>query len=260
MRSSPQTALVTGASSGIGRELAKLLAADGLALALVARDRAALEEFAREIEERHRGLGVTVVPADLADPATPARLVRELERAGIAVEVLVNNAGFGAAGRFAELDEGLQHRMVEVNVTALTRLTRLLLPPMLARGHGRILNVASTAAFQPGPGMAVYYATKAYVLSLSEALAVEVRGSGVTVTCLCPGPTRTAFFARAGASDSHLLRLGATDAAEVARAGHRGLMRGDRLVVPGARNRLAALGAKFAPRRLALEVTRRLNA
>src|SRR5260221_5498300 len=184
------TALVTGASSGIGLDLARLLAGSEHDLVLVARGGTALQRIGDELAGRHR-VRATVFPADLSDDASPAALVRELERQGIAIDVLINNAGSGTHGPFPGADLEGQLRMLRLNVTALTHLTGLLLPRMLARGNGRIMNVASTAAFQAGPLMAVYYATKAYVLHFSEALSIELLGSGVTVTALCPGPTTT---------------------------------------------------------------------
>jgi short-subunit dehydrogenase len=257
--SSRPIALVTGASGGIGLELAKLFAADGHDLVLVARDRDRLAAVARELESRH-GIRATAAPADLADPAAPAALHAALEREGRRVDVLVNNAGFGLCGGFAELDASAQVEMVQVNVAALTHLTRLCLPPMLARRAGGILNVASTAAFQPGPLMAVYYASKAYVLSFSEALAGELAGTGVTVTALCPGPTATGFQSRAGMERSRMLRdLRLMDASAVARAGYRAFRAGRRVVVPGWTNRLLAGAVCFLPRGLVLRVARRLN-
>jgi len=167
----------------------------------------------------------------------------------------VNNAGFGAHGPVAGIGVGRQLDMIEVNVAALTRLTALLLPGMLERRRGGILNVASTAAFQPGPNSAVYYATKAYVLSFTEALAEEVRGSGVRVSCLAPGPTDTGFAAQAGATGSRLFRRGVMDAGRVARAGHDGLRRGKTLVIPGLRNRALAVGARLSPRILVTKIS-----
>ena len=188
------TALITGASSGIGLELAKLFARDGYELVLVARRVERLEELGRELTQRH-GVRCHTISVDLAQPDAAAEIVRRLEGAGPAVDVLVNNAGFGVLGPLATTEPETAGRMIRVNIEALTQLTRALLPGMLARRRGRILNVASTAGFAPGPLMAVYYATKAYVISFSEALAEELRGTGVTVTVLCPGPTRTEFQA-----------------------------------------------------------------
>ena len=254
------TALVTGASSGIGLELAKLLAGGGYDLVLVARRVQRLEELGRELAQRH-GIRWRAIGADLADPAAPAAVFGQLEAASVAVDVVVNDAGFGALGRFARLDPETARRMLQVNVAALTQLTRLFLPGMLARGRGRILNVASTAGFVPGPLMAVYYATKAYVISFSEALAEELRGSGVTVTVLCPGPTTgTEFQAVARIGTARLFRLpGVLEAGTVARAGYRGLMAGKRMVVPGFLNRLLPLVVRFSPRGMVARVARLLQ-
>jgi short-subunit dehydrogenase len=251
------TALITGASSGIGLELAKLLARDGYDLVLVARRRERLEALGEDLRKRH-GIRFRAIAADLADPAAPAEIVRELEAASVAVDVVVNNAGFGELGPFANSDLETERRMIEVNVTALTVLTKLFLPGMLARRRGRILNVASTAGFAPGPLMAVYYATKAYVISLSEALTEELRGSGVSVTVLCPGPTITEFQAVAHMESTRLFRLPGVvmDAAAVARAGYAGLMRGRRMVVPGLFNRALPLVIRLSPRAMVVRVAR----
>jgi short-subunit dehydrogenase len=250
-------ALLTGASSGIGRELARLFAADGWDLVLVARREEALRALAGELRVRH-GVRAHVVPTDLADPAGPARLADEVEARGLAVDALVNNAGMGVRGRFAETDWATERDLLMVNVGALTDLTKRFLPGMLSRGRGRILNLASTAAFQPGPLMAVYFASKAYVLHFSLALADELAGSGVTVTTLCPGPTRTGFADVAGAESTRMFRRGrGDDPARVARIGYRATMAGRRMVVVGWWNRLQVFGTRFAPRSLAAAVARR---
>lgn len=249
-------ALVTGGSGGIGLELARLLARDGYDLHLVARGASELERVARELRAKH-GVEVETIAVDLADPAVPRRIHDALLVRGVALDVLVNNAGFGLAGPLAEADTERTLEMIQVNIAALTELTRLVLPGMLDRGRGRILNVASTAAFQPGPLMAVYYASKAYVLSFTEAVAEEVRGSGVTLTALCPGPTHTGFAERAGMRQSRLFSsLVVGDAARVARAGYRGMQRGRRVVIPGVINQLVAFGNRFAPRRLSTALSR----
>jgi len=239
-------ALVTGASGGIGLELAREAVAAGYDVALVARGAGKLAEVAAELRGR-RGEAL-VVAADLADPAAPRAVVERL--AGRPVDLLVNNAGFATYGRFAELDLERELSMIAVNIAALTALTRLCLPGMLERGSGRILNVASTAAFFPGPRMTVYYATKHYVLAFSDGLAAELAGSGVTVTTLAPGATASGFQARAGAESSHLFERHVLDAASVARAGLAGALAGKRLVVPGLRNRLQTQAARFLPYRL----------
>lgn len=240
-------ALVTGASSGIGLELARVAAARGFDLVLVARTESALRRLAEELERDH-GAAAQVVPADLSDPGGPASVAEAVAGLGLEVEVLVNNAGYGLYGDFVDTDLAVERDMVAVNVTAPTDLAKRFAGPMVERGHGRILNVASTAAFQPGPRMAVYYATKAYVLSFSIALAVELDGTGVTVTCLAPGPVRTPFRERARVSASRLFSgERGMEAADVARAGWRGLERGRRLVVPGVWNRVGATVARLVP-------------
>lgn len=252
-----ETVLITGASSGIGRELARLFARDGAELVLVARSEDRLHELAGELEAEC-GARAQVLPADLSQPASPGEIAETLGQRHIQVDVLVNNAGFAAHGPVAEIGAGPQLEMIEVNVAALTRLTAMLLPGMLERRRGAILNVASTAAFQPGPYEAVYCATKAYVLSFTEALAEEVRGSGVRVSCLAPGATDTGFAARAGTLSSRLFQRGVMDAGRVARAGHAGIRRGKPLVIPGLRNRVQVFSVRLAPRTFAARVAGRL--
>ena len=222
-------ALVTGASSGIGADLARELASDGHDLVLAARTVAPMENLAAEL--RAHGAGSVVIAADLSQPGGAAALVSAIKARGLAVDVLVNNAGLGAVGRFDQADPLRIGEMLQVNVVALTELTRLLLPDMVARRHGKVMLVASTAAFQPGPRMAVYFATKAYVLSFGEAIAYELRGTGVTVTVLCPGPTATNFAQIAGTSELTFFNSAARQvmsAAAVARLGYRGLKAGRR--------------------------------
>jgi short-subunit dehydrogenase len=258
MTASRPLALVTGASAGIGRELADILAREGHDLVLVARREPELTDLARELKERH-GADSRVLTADLAAPDAATQLAESLG-AGTAVDVLVNNAGFGGHGAFADRDRDDDLRMIAVNVTALTDLTKLLVPGMVARGRGRILNVASTAAFQPGPFMAVYYATKAYVLSFSEALSEELSGTGVTVTCLCPGVTKTEFQKVAGVEEVPLTKgpLSMT-ARAVAEAAYSGLAKGRRLVIPGVHNKVGVQAVRVSPRAAILKVVRRLH-
>lgn len=253
-------ALVTGASSGIGLELAKLFARDGHDLVLVARREAQLQELAEALTDRY-DVRATVVGADLADPSAPAEIARRVAAAGLEVRFLVNNAGFGLAGEFARTDAPTELQMIQVNVAALTHLTKLFLPDMLAEHHGAILNVASTAGFVPGPFMAVYYASKAYVISFSEALAEEVRNSGVTVTVLCPGVTRTGFQERAGIDlqARQLQRGWVADAASVARAGYDGMRRGKRVVIPGVFNKVMVAATRLASRALLAKAVRRVQ-
>jgi len=253
------TALVTGATSGIGLELATLLARDGHDVVLVARTKERLDVVARGLTEEF-GVRATVLASDLARPEAPAEIFRELEARGIPVDVLINDAGFGTHGPFSAAPLERDLAMVQVNVAAPTALTRLALPGMLERRKGRILNVASTAAFQPGPLMAVYYATKAYLLSFSEALANELSGSGVTVTALCPGPTITEFQKSAGVEKTALFTGPLVmSAAAVARAGYRGMRRGQRLVIPGIANKALVQALRVSPRRLATAVIRRIQ-
>jgi short-subunit dehydrogenase len=250
-------AVITGASTGIGREFAHICAADGYDVVLVARSEAALRSVALEVE-RSTGRKSRVVALDLTDPEAPARLLLTLADLLADVEILINNAGFGLLGEFAELDALEQVRMVQLNVTALTHLTRLFAPALIARRKGFVLNVASTAAFQPGPSMAVYFATKAYVVSLSSALHEELRAKGVVVTAFCPGATRTAFQARAGIEESKLFAANAMDARPVAEIGYRALKAGRALVVAGRKNALLAFLTRFAPRQLEARMARKV--
>jgi short-subunit dehydrogenase len=251
-------ALVTGASGGIGAALARELAQHGHDLVLASRGVAPMEALAAEL--RQFGGAVTIIAADLAEPGAAATLAHEIASRGLAVEILVNNAGLGAAGRFDRSDPARIAEMLQVNIAALTELTRLLLPGMIARGRGKVMLVASVAAFQPGPHMAVYFASKAYVLSLGEALAYELRGTGVSVTTLCPGATATRFFDVAGAGNSVMARRlrRMMRPADVARLGYRALAAGRRVVVVGLMNRIVALASRHAPHAITLPVTDRL--
>ncbi len=250
------TALITGASGGIGEELAKLCAAGGYDVVLVARNRAALEALAASLSRQH-GIRARALAADLADPAAPPAIFQQVRDTPI--DILVNNAGFGLRGAYAETDWAVEARMIQVNVAALAHLAKLFLPPMIARRSGRILNVASTAAFVPGPFMAVYYASKAFVRSFSEALANEAAGTGVTVTVVCPGPTRTGFGEAAGATGTQIFRGPAMTASDVAREAYDAMMAGRRERIVGARNRWMMAAARLAPRAILAGITRRLN-
>ena len=253
----PHVAVITGASSGIGYELAQLFARDGYQLVLVGRDAEKLRQMAQQLQERHRVVAHPVA-LDLAGPGAAAALEAELARRQLPADVLVNNAGVALWGEFAMLSLSEQLRMVQLNVLTLTELTRRLLPAMLSRGRGRILNVASTAAFQPGPMMAAYYASKAYVLSFSEALANELERTGVTVTALCPGPTATQFEARAGIGGrSRFFQNHVMNAATVARAGYEGLRRGRAIVIPGLRNQVLIFCVRLLPRSLVTRMVRK---
>jgi short-subunit dehydrogenase len=247
-------ALITGASGGLGLEFARLFAKDGYQLALVARSEAKLRDVAKTLAGEH-GIDATPIVLDLAQPAAADELVARVPRC----DVLVNNAGFASNGRFDRLDESRIAEEIVLDVLTLTRLTRKYLPGMIERCDGKVLNVASTAGFLPGPFMAVYYACKAYVISFSQAVAEELRGTGVTVTCLCPGATATGFAERAGAGRSMLfgaLPLG--NAAAVARAGYRAMQRGKLVEVPWPpSNWFVELSARLTPRRLLLWISRR---
>ena len=252
-------ALITGASTGLGREFARLCARDGYDVVLIARSLPQLEELAAEIQ-RNTNRNARVIVKDLSIPDAAREVFDELTSAGLNVELLINNAGFGLVGRFWELDEEQQMQMVQLNVAALTHLTRLFVPGFVQRRRGKILNVASTAAFQPGPLMAVYYATKAYVVSFSEAIHNEVRDYGVTVTALCPGPTKTEFDVRAGGTNTKLFKgRNVMNATTVAQIGLAALRAGKPLVVSGRLNAVTAFLTRFAPRQFAAAMARRFQ-
>jgi short-subunit dehydrogenase len=252
-----KTALITGASIGIGRELAKLFAQNSHNLVLIARNAARLQEVGADLEKQF-GVTAKAFPLDLTSSAAPQFLFDQLRRENIEIDVLVNNAGYGKLGAFAEIPYVESAGQIHLNITALTHLTKLFLAPMLEHKSGKILNVASTAGFQPGPLMAVYYASKAYVISFSEALANELQDTGVTVTCLCPGLTDTQFQIRAGTEKTTLFRrTRPMDAATVARDGYRALMKGKPLVISGIRNRLLMESLRISPRRLVTAVSRK---
>jgi uncharacterized protein len=250
------TALITGASSGIGAALAELCAARGYDVILVARRAPKLAELAADLAKRHR-VDARVLAADLAQETAPDEIDRALQ--GVTPDVLINNAGFGVHGPFARTPWDEERNLLQVNLLAPVRLTKIFLPRMVERGSGRILNVASTAAFVPGPLMAMYYASKSFVLSFSLAVASEVRGTGVTVTALCPGPTSTEFGEVAKLTSSRLFRGPQMSAAEVAREGFDAMLAGKAEVIAGARNRWMILGSRLAPRRLLAALARRLN-
>ena len=247
-------ALITGASAGIGHELAKLFAADGHNVILIARNEARLKTLAAELQQQHR-VQTKVLAKDLAQPNAASAIFSELQQ--LPVAMLVNNAGFGHYGQFAKTSLALQTDMMQVNMRALVELTYLFVQPMLERRAGRILNVASTAAFQPGPTVNVYYASKAFVYSFSYALANELAGTGISVTTLCPGTTRTEFFERA---QIHMKRpWPLMEASTVARLGYRGMLKGKRVVIPGIMNRIMAALSPCAPARLTSGIVRRIH-
>ena len=249
-------ALITGASSGIGAELARLCALDGYGLILVARRADRLTQLAGTLAADY-GVTVRTLACDLADPATPAA-IHEQTRSET-VEILINNAGFGLRGRYDQTDWEAESRLIQVNITALAHLTKLFSRDMVRRGSGRILNVGSTAAFVPGPLMAMYYASKAFVVSFSESLANEFQGTGISVTVLCPGPTITEFGTAAGITDSKLFRGSAMSAGRVAQIGYRAMLAGRHVAIAGARNRVMILLTRLAPRTMLASIARRLN-
>jgi len=244
-----RTALITGASGGIGEEFAKIFAREKFNLVLVARSADKLLTLANDLQSKH-GITVKVIPKDLAKHESPDELFAELQQAGMQIDVLVNNAGYATYGPFSEIPLKTELDEMQLNMVTLTHLTKLFLPGMVQRRDGKILNVASTAAFQPGPLMAVYYATKAYVLSLSEALAEELNGTGVTVTALCPGPTESGFQQRAAMTESKLVQGKLMTAKEVAEAGYQSMMKGQRVIVTGMMNKVMAFTTRFMPRNM----------
>lgn len=256
-----KTALITGASTGIGYALTRCFAADRHNLVLVARRAHRLQTIADDLRKEY-GITVKTIATDLARSEAPREIADEVRQDALQIDYLVNNAGFGLGGRFAETELRVELGMIQVNVAAVVHLTKLFLPEMLARKTGGVLNVSSTAAFQPGPLMSVYYATKAFVLSFTEAIANELVGTGVTVTALCPGPTQSEFQQRARIENTRLVKgkfMGFMTAEEVAKIGYRGFMQGKRLVIPGLMNKLGAHSVRFAPRRLATQVARMLQ-
>lgn len=235
-------ALVTGASAGLGVEFARQLSKRGHALVLVARRKDRLDELARELGNAR------AVAIDLSKKDAAAKLMADIKANGETVDLLVNNAGFGLIGRFAELDAKLERQMIDLNVGTLTDLCRAVAPGMIERKSGGIINVASTGAFQPGPKFAIYFATKAYVLSLTEALHEELKPHGIQVSCLCPGPTRTEFGDVAGFGGNGLFDKVAMEAPEVVAAGLRALDKNKAVVIPGLINKVSANSGRFAPR------------
>jgi short-subunit dehydrogenase len=257
MATDRKLALITGASSGIGAELARIHASRGGDLVITARRRKELEQLKGDLESAH-GCQVHVIVKDLAEPGARQAIYNELTSQGMRIDYLINNAGFGYYGLFYRQDWARNEAMIEVNILALAALTRLFLPEMVARRSGRILNVGSMAGFLPGPLQAVYYATKAFVVSFSEALANELAGTGVTVTALCPGPVETEFAERAGTREARGFARMASPR-KVARAGYDAMLRGRTIIVPGPLNKLTIHGLlRLAPRSLAMRISRSL--
>ncbi|MBR8839270.1 MAG: SDR family oxidoreductase [Stigonema ocellatum SAG 48.90 = DSM 106950] len=251
--------LITGASGGIGYEFAKFFADDGYHLVLVDKRGEKLVEIADEFQQQYN-ISVEIIAQDLSIPRAAEEIFSKLQQASIKIDVLVNNAGFGSYGFFHETDLSTELQMLQLNVVCLTHLTKLFLKDMVNQGSGKILNVASTAAFQPGPLMAVYFATKAYVLSFSEAIANELEGTGVTVTVLCPGATASGFHETSGMSKAKVAddwRL--MDSETVAKIGYQGLMANKTVVIPGVKNKILATSAKFANRKLVTKIVRNMH-
>lgn len=259
MAGNGQTALVTGASMGIGVDLAECFAKDGYDLILTARSEAALKQVSDRLSSQYK-IKATPIAIDLGVPGAGEKLAAEISARGLSVDALVNNAGYGIAGDFRGSDRAQQLGMIDLNDRALVELTHIYWPHMLAKKRGGVLNVASTASFQPGPLMAIYYATKAFVLSFSEALWKEAEGTGVHVSCLCPGPTTSNFRERAGTGKTRLVRNGqAMRSAVVAQMGYDAWKKNRRVMVTGTRNAVLATLAPFLPRRTLLEIVHNLQ-
>ncbi|WP_210608314.1 SDR family NAD(P)-dependent oxidoreductase [Priestia flexa] len=251
-------ALITGASGGIGKQLAYHFAKDGYSLVLVARSKQKLEELKRELEGNY-SISVLISIKDLSKQEEALKLYDEIKQQQITVEFLVNNAGFGLYGTFIETSWSEEADMIDLNIKMLTYLTKLFLPEMVERNEGRILNIASVAAFLPGPLMAVYYATKAYVLSFTEALENELKDTNVTISALCPGPTKTGFSDRANLSSSKLFESGALRVEDVAKTGYEQFMKGKTVIIPGAKFKVATMLPRFLPRKLITKVVRSMQ-
>ena len=247
-------ALITGGSVGIGAALADVFAAHGHDLILVSRNREKLEGRGRAIHDQF-GVDVICLPEDLTDPQGPRRLHEAVTARSLDVQYLVNNAGVGLYGKFATTDLDAELKMIQLNVTSVVDLTKRFLPSMVARRSGRIMNVASMAAFVPGPWMSVYYATKAFLLSFSQAIDYELKPNGVTVTTLCPGPTESEFKAGAGMERSRLFAAFVMDAPRVARVGYRAMMKGKAVAIPGLRNKLIPVATRITPRPLITRIS-----
>ena len=255
--SARKTALITGASEGIGLELARIFAREGYHLVLVARNKEKLLAVGEELSTRC-GVNVRVIPKDLSVRSAPDEIFAELSESGIEIHTLVNNAGYTVYGPFAENDIEDESKMLEVLIWAPTKLTKLFLPGMIARGSGQVLNTASTGSFIPCPYEALYCAAKAYVLFFSEGIAEEVAGSGVTVTALCPGATRTRFFERSSTENLRVLQVGSMSAEAVAEIGYRALVRRRRHVVAGIQNQILVWSTRLLPRRAIVKVAERV--
>lgn len=252
------TVLITGSSGGIGYELAGICAEEGCNLVLVARSKDKLEKLKLELEQQFK-VSVYVIVKDLFLPGAASEVFNELATQNITIDYLVNNAGMGDVGLFAESDWDKQEKMISLNVTALSHFTRLFLPGMIKKGSGKILNVASTASFQPGPTMSVYFATKAYVLSFSEAIDNEVREKGITVTALCPGSTESGFHAAAEGNEKPARERKLPSAREVAEYAYNAMMNGKRVAIPGIKNTVMANAVRFLPRSVVVKMARKIQ-
>ncbi len=253
-----ETALITGASGGIGLELARIFAANGYDLVLIARNEEKLQGLAESFKTDHR-CEVLVISKDLSHQEAVIEVFDQIESAGIEIDYLVNNAGFGLYGEFIHTSGGFELNMIDLNVKTLTHFTKHYLPMMAQRGRGGVLNIASVASFQPGPLMSVYYATKAYVLSLTEALANELKGKQVKMTALCPGPTATDFSIRADLGQSKLFKGHVMTAEKVAQIGFQGFMNGKTIIIPGVKNRLLVGSVRFTPRKMVTAIVRKIQ-
>lgn len=248
-----ETALITGASGGLGREFAKLFAENGYNLVITGRRKDKLKNLAEELKPYN--ISCEIIAKDLAYPNAPKELFDELKQKNIHIDVLVNNAGFGISGSFADADIEKQLAMIQTNITSLTHLTKLAIDEMKKKGKGKILNIGSTGSFAPCPSIAVYCATKAYVLSFSEAIAYELEGTGITVTALCPGPTETGFAEAAGVVNAKSFKSGVMKAADAAKVGYEALMKEQPMVVAGLQNKLLTQSIRFSPRGLVTRIS-----
>ena len=254
-----ETALITGASTGIGKELARIIAEKGTNLVLVARSLEKLENLKIELEAKNK-VSVFTIALDLSEANAGLEVYEQVVQLGLEVTYLINNAGVGLYGEFYATDWERENTMINLNITSLTQLTKLFLKGMMERNRGRIMNVASTAAFQPGPLMSVYFASKAYVLHFSEAIGYELRDTGITVTTLCPGPTISEFKDTASMGQSRLFKQkGIPSSAAVAEYGYKSMMKGKSVAIHGWKNRLLASSTGFAPRRLVLAIADRIQ-
>ncbi|MEH1839883.1 MAG: SDR family oxidoreductase [Nostoc sp.] len=254
-----KTVLITGAANGIGYQLTQIFALHSYNLVLVDKNEQKLTEILDEFPEKF-GIFVKIFAQDLSIPTSPEEIFTELQQASIKIDVLINNAGFDTYGAFNETDLTTELKMLQVNIVSLTHLTKLFLKDMVEQNYGKILNVASVAAFQPGPLMAVYFATEAYVLSFSEAIANELEGTGVSVTVLCPGPTASEFQQTSAMEYSKIPNVNKMmDTQTVARIGYRGLMKNKTVVVPGMRNKILTESVRFTPRNLVTKVMRSIH-